>query len=104
MLLVKASLLSPGGDISYHLEKEGRFPVRRVQLYMAECALGIDYLGKKKIIHRDIKPANMLLDSKGHVHLTDFNVACIVREGRSVLSMTGTRPYMGGLTLVISLV
>ena len=90
-------MLPAGGDISYHLEKEGRFPVNRVQLYTAECALAIDYLRSKMIIHRDIKPANMLLDSKGHVHLTDFNVACIVREGRPNLSMTGTRPYMGEL-------
>ena len=37
----------------------------------------------------------MLLDSKGHVHLTDFNVACIHREGKVITSMTGTKPYMG---------
>ena len=62
---------------------------------MAEICLALEYLAKQKIIHRDIKPANMLLDSKGHVHLTDFNVACISREGKSITSMTGTKPYMG---------
>lgn len=83
-----------GGDISYHLEKEGRFTVPRVRLYLAEICLALDYLRDKRIIHRDIKPANMLLDSKGHVHLTDFNVACIHREGKVITSMTGTKPYM----------
>ena len=89
------SLSIAGGDLSYHLEKELRFPVQRVQLYVAELMLAVDYLQSKRIIHRDLKPANMLLDSQGHIHLTDFNVACIVREGRPVTSMTGTKPYMG---------
>ncbi len=84
-----------GGDISYHLEKEGRFAVPRVRLYMAEICLALDYLAEKKIIHRDLKPANMLLDSNGHIHLTDFNVASIQRAGKEVTSMTGTKPYMG---------
>ena len=67
----------------------------RVKLYMAELALGLDYLRGKKIIHRDVKPANMLLDSEGHIHLTDFNVACIVHRGVANTSITGTKPYMG---------
>ena len=37
----------------------------------------------------------MLLDSQGHIHLTDFNVASIVRPNIPVTSTTGTKPYMG---------
>lgn len=69
--------------------------MERVRLYVAEICLALDYLRNKLIIHRDIKPANMLLDSKGHIHLSDFNVACIVKEGKTISSMTGTKPYMG---------
>lgn len=87
--------LPSGGDLSYHLEKEGRFQLPRVRLYLAEIALALEYLREKKIIHRDVKPANMLLDSQGHIHLTDFNVACIVRPNIPVTSTTGTKPYMG---------
>ena len=86
---------SLGGDLSFHLEKEGRFLVPRVKLYLAELALALEYLKEKNIIHRDVKPANVLLDSEGHAHLTDFNVACLVRPGVSVTSVTGTKPYMG---------
>ena len=53
-----------GGDLSYHLEKEGRFQVPRVRLYIAQLALALQYLKGKLIIHRDVKPANMLLDSQ----------------------------------------
>jgi serine/threonine kinase 32 len=83
-----------GGDISYHLEKEGRFSVARVRLYVAELSLALDYLREHKVVHRDVKPANMLLDSGGHVHLTDFNVACVVHSGVAITSVTGTKPYM----------
>lgn len=95
-------LLLPGGDLSYHLEKEGRFQVPRVRLYLAEIALALEYLRESSIIHRDVKPANMLLDSQGHVHLTDFNVACIVRPDVAVLSITGTKPYMGKRCVKVS--
>ena len=93
--------LHAGGDISFHLEKEVRFDVSRVRLYVAELALALEYLKGKSIIHRDLKPANVLLDSEGHAHLTDFNVACIVRPGMSVTSITGTKPYMGKYSLWI---
>ena len=33
----------------------------------------------------------------GHVHLTDFNVACY-KEQSPVTACTGTRPYMGEKT------
>lgn len=83
-----------GGDLSYHLTREGRFTVPRVVLYVAEMALVLEYLQSKQIIHRDMKPANMLLDLQGHVHLSDFNVACVVKPGVPVTSVTGTKPYM----------
>ncbi len=43
-----------------------------VRFYVAELALGLDYLHRLQIVHRDLKPDNVLLDEKGHAHLTDF--------------------------------
>ncbi len=66
-----------------------------IRVYVAEMGLALDYLRSKRIVHRDLKPANMLLDSKGHVHLTDFNVATLKRSNVAIKSTTGTKPYMG---------
>ncbi|KAK2541035.1 Stk32b [Columba livia] len=44
---------------------------------------------------QDIKPDNILLDEHGHVHITDFNIATIVKGSEKASSMAGTKPYMG---------
>ncbi|KFO25751.1 Serine/threonine-protein kinase 32B [Fukomys damarensis] len=50
-------------------------------------------LGMEKL-HLDIKPDNILLDEHGHVHITDFNIATVVRGAEKASSMAGTKPYM----------
>jgi Serine/threonine protein kinase len=32
--------------------------------------------------------------SLGHIHLTDFNIATYVPEGKIAISLSGTRPYL----------
>lgn len=34
----------------------------------------------------------------GHAHLTDFNIATIVKDGERATALAGTKPYMGELT------
>ncbi|KAK3750789.1 hypothetical protein QZH41_015332, partial [Actinostola sp. cb2023] len=83
-----------GGDIRYHLQQGMKVDERRMQLYICQLGLALGYLREKRIIHRDVKPDNILLDEKGHVHLTDFNIATVLEEGTLATSMSGTKPYM----------
>lgn len=43
----------------------------------------------------DIKPDNILLDEKGHAHLTDFNIAVHFTDRRPLTSVAGSMAYMG---------
>uniref|UniRef100_A0A1A8MHW3 Serine/threonine kinase 32A n=1 Tax=Nothobranchius pienaari TaxID=704102 RepID=A0A1A8MHW3_9TELE len=83
-----------GGDLRYHLQQNVHFTESTVKLYICELALALGYLRSRHIIHRDIKPDNILLDEHGHVHLTDFNIAAIVKEDLKATSIAGTKPYM----------
>ncbi|XP_045106416.1 serine/threonine-protein kinase 32B-like [Portunus trituberculatus] len=83
-----------GGDLRYHLHQGVQFGDTSVRLFLLEAASALTYLHERNIIHRDIKPDNLLLDEEGHVHLTDFNIATVVKPGQLATSMSGTRPYM----------
>jgi len=51
--------------------------------------LALEYLHSQSVVHRDIKLENVLLDGKGNVRVTDFNVAKLLEERRT-FSMKGT--------------
>ncbi|XP_065152072.1 serine/threonine-protein kinase 32C-like [Paramisgurnus dabryanus] len=83
-----------GGDLRYHLQQNVPFTEEAVKLYLCEMTLALDYLRSQNIIHRDIKPDNILLDEQGHAHLTDFNIATIIKDGERATALAGTKPYM----------
>ncbi|CAG11917.1 unnamed protein product [Tetraodon nigroviridis] len=70
-----------GGELFYHLQREGSFPEPRAGFYAAEMALALGYLHSLAIVYRDLKPENILLDSQGHVVLADFGLC---KEGVAV--------------------
>ncbi|PKY44630.1 kinase-like protein [Rhizophagus irregularis] len=83
-----------GGDLRFHLERQGSLKEEVVKFYVAEVSLGLHYLHSKKIVHRDLKPDNVLLDEKGHAHLTDFNIAVHFNERKPLTSVAGSMAYM----------
>ncbi|KAH7907274.1 kinase-like domain-containing protein [Hygrophoropsis aurantiaca] len=83
-----------GGDLRFHLQRMGGLDEHVVKFWVAELASGLSYLHKQRIIHRDIKPDNILLDSRGHAHITDFNVAIHYSERRLHTSVAGSMAYM----------
>lgn len=38
---------------------------------------------------------SLSLDVLGHAHLTDFNIATIIKDGERATALAGTKPYMG---------
>jgi len=76
MLLDYAS----GGEVFSRLRREGRFSNDVALFYMTEIFLAFQYLHSKDIAYRDLKPENLLIDKEGHVKITDFGFAKIIKD------------------------
>lgn len=75
-----------GGDCATLLKVLGTLGVEWSRRYLAEVIVGVDDLHRRGIIHRDLKPDNLLIDSNGHLKLTDFGlsrVGVVKRQKRS---------------------
>ena len=70
-----------GGDLMTLLIKEDILSEDAVKFYAAEAVMAIDYVHKLGYVHRDIKPDNLLLDSTGHLQLTDLGLCTKVEDG-----------------------
>ena len=67
----------PGGDLMNVLIKKDILTEKEAKFYMVELILAIEYIHKLDCIHRDIKPDNILIDSDGHIKLSDFGLSKI---------------------------
>ncbi|XP_065451669.1 ribosomal protein S6 kinase alpha-5 isoform X5 [Chrysemys picta bellii] len=85
-----------GGELFTHLSQRERFTENDVQIYIGEIVLALEHLHKLGIIYRDIKLENILLDSNGHVVLTDFGLSkeFLTDENERAYSFCGTIEYM----------
>jgi len=64
-----------GGDFNGILDRVGILDEEQAQFYFAELVLAIESLHNQKFVHRDLKPENVLMDSNGHIKLTDFGLS-----------------------------
>lgn len=85
-----------GGELFHHLAAERMFSEDVAAFYMAEMVLALDHLHRTVgVIYRDLKPENCLLDSEGHLLLTDFGLSKVsLDEDNPCRSFLGTIEYM----------
>lgn len=86
-----------GGELFTHLNTEKMFPETVAAFYMAEMLLAISHLHNDLgVVYRDLKPENCLLDSDGHLLLTDFGLSKVSAEEEddNCKSILGTVEYM----------
>uniref|UniRef100_A0A8C8M7M2 Ribosomal protein S6 kinase n=1 Tax=Oncorhynchus tshawytscha TaxID=74940 RepID=A0A8C8M7M2_ONCTS len=85
-----------GGEMFTHLYQRDHFSEEEVRIYIGEIILALEHLHKLGIVYRDIKLENILLDSEGHLVLTDFGLSkeFLEEEKERTYSFCGTIEYM----------
>ncbi|XP_051502762.1 ribosomal protein S6 kinase alpha-5-like isoform X1 [Myxocyprinus asiaticus] len=83
-----------GGELFTHLVQRVRFKEQEVTLYSGEIVLALEHLHKLGVVYRDLKLENILLDSTGHIVLTDFGLSKEFHEVERAYSICGTIEYM----------
>ncbi|KAG0135024.1 kinase-like domain-containing protein [Tuber indicum] len=84
-----------GGELFWHLQKEGRFKEDRAKFYIAELILALEHLHNHDIVYRDLKPENILLDANGHIALCDFGLSkANLSANATTNTFCGTTEYL----------
>ncbi|KAK4939279.1 Serine/threonine-protein kinase, partial [Elasticomyces elasticus] len=84
-----------GGELFWHLQKEGRFVESRAKFYIAELILALRHLHDHDIVYRDLKPENILLDANGHIALCDFGLSkANLTKNSTTNTFCGTTEYL----------
>jgi len=85
-----------GGEMYFHLDRNGKFTSKLARFYAAECALALDHLHQAGIIYRDLKPENIMICQDGHIKLVDFGLAKtgVFEAVKGARSFVGTMEYL----------
>lgn len=80
------------GNLFTHVQTR-RLLLNEMKICCAELILAIEYLHKKRIAYRDLKLENILIDTKGHLLLTDFGLVRRIKKNERLQGQAGTLAY-----------
>lgn len=84
-----------GGELFFHLQKNGLYKDPEVIFYTSEIICAIEYMHNNNFIYRDLKPENILIDKYGHIKITDFGLSKILeRDKERAFTLCGTPQYL----------
>ena len=85
-----------GGELYYHMTRNGRFSLERSTFYTAELLLALEYLHSFNVVYRDLKPENVLVATDGHIKLADFGLSKegIIDDCTGADTFCGTPEYL----------
>ena len=83
-----------GGELFKRLTTWKVMPNDVALFYTSEICLALEYLHNVHIIYRDLKPENILVGRDGHIKLTDFGFAKMIKSNEKTFTLCGTPEYM----------
>lgn len=85
-----------GGSLDKLHPRGTPLPLATILSYVHQIANALHYAHQQRVIHCDIKPANFLLARDGRVQVSDFGIALVIQNSKSITlqEVAGTWVYM----------
>lgn len=74
----------PGGTLKELITQKGRLPWQQAVGLMIPIAQALGYAHEYHLVHRDVKPSNILLTETGQPMVSDFGIAKILDNEKSI--------------------
>ncbi|MGI9472057.1 MAG: protein kinase domain-containing protein, partial [Rubripirellula sp.] len=86
--------LYDGSDLRRAIRRHGPMDESTTRRLLGQIAAGLAHAHENGVLHLDLKPANILINSDGHVAITDFGLGRLVEFDGVDREVVGTPLYM----------
>lgn len=90
--MILTPLMPYGSVLDFIAKYKQKINAKMLLIWAEQIAKGMDYLEKREIVHCDLAARNVLVQSRGHIKITDFGLSKILDYGqKSCQGMQGTK-------------